>query len=156
MRPTTKDLPQKKLRGVAHAAAKQYGDVKSLRFLETRGGDARFLVKTTTGDVYVSVSVISPYRVISAEPVEFKPGRGWIPRDNPNFPPYSRQLKVGDRVQFSYEPGTGGVIQSFEGGTALVSTSRGVRKVPTNAIKLSRSELMKDPDYLPAWAKVFG
>lgn len=87
MRPTaenpTNDLPQKKLRGVAHAAAKRYGDVRSLRFLETRGGDARFLAKTTTGDVYVSVSVISPYRVTSAEPVEFKPGRGWIPRNNP-------------------------------------------------------------------------
>lgn len=81
MRPATKDLPQKKLRGVAHAAAKQYGNVRSLRFLETRGGDARFLAKTTTGDVYVSVSVISPYRVITAEPVEFKPGRGWIPRE---------------------------------------------------------------------------
>ena len=57
-------------------------------------------------------------------------------------------FKVGDVVQFRWEPGTAGVIRSFESGatgidgrnTALVATSRGNRKVPTDAIQLVRKE----------------
>ena len=53
-------------------------------------------------------------------------------------------LKIGDAVQFRWEPGTGGVIRRFEsdGGQswARVATSRGERKVPADALTRVRKE----------------
>jgi hypothetical protein len=53
-------------------------------------------------------------------------------------------LKIGDAVQLRWEPGTGGVIRRLEseGGQrwAQVATSRGERKVPTDALRRVRKE----------------
>lgn len=49
-------------------------------------------------------------------------------------------LKVGDAVQFRWEPGTGGVIRRLVLDEAWVATPRGERKVPTDALGRVRKE----------------
>lgn len=49
-------------------------------------------------------------------------------------------LKIGDAVQFRWEPGTGGVIRRFEQDEAIVATPRGERRVPADALAHVREE----------------
>ena len=55
-------------------------------------------------------------------------------------------MKIGDAVQFRWEPGTGGVVRSLLGhgaegrSWALVATPRGEREVPTDALVPVRTE----------------
>ena len=54
-------------------------------------------------------------------------------------------VKIGDAVQFRWEPGTGGVIRRFESDAAgrswaWVATPRGERKVPADALVRVRKE----------------
>ena len=50
-------------------------------------------------------------------------------------------FKIGDAVQFRWEPGTGGVIRRFEpDGSAGVATPRGERTIPVDALVLVRKE----------------
>ncbi len=52
----------------------------------------------------------------------------------------AQRLKIGSAVQLRWEPGTGGVIRRFDNGWAIISTPRGERKVPTEALRPVRKE----------------
>lgn len=49
-------------------------------------------------------------------------------------------FKVGDAVQFRWEPGTGGVIRRLDADAAWVATPCGERKVPADALRRVRKE----------------
>lgn len=71
------------------------------------------------------------------------------PRELDDF--WFSPLRAGDRVQFRWEPGTGGVIKKITAGEALVATPRGDRRILVSDLRRARPRRNPAP-----WAKVFG